>query len=218
MSKNKKLTYPELIQLLKNNLTIHKCRDKNGKYKGYFIQYKYVYSNFFWNLKNQNAIEPKGADESGEVFWGVAENVDITKIKLKKIIKKCVICLKPFEQKGRKLTCSKKCQTIHHNQTVLTYQKTPTQKNRILAQALVRQKAKLARKKQIHLSTGCIITKYKIKNGTDNGRCDKYRLCKHSMKCLYEVPDHWNGFKCINNHIGFEYKHPEMKEDRVCVL
>lgn len=213
MAKRSTLTYSELIKLLKKKFPIYHYRTRKGGDGGYYIDKQYIYANYFWNLKNQNAIIVKKIDEQQTEMWVVAKNIDITTIELKPIMVKCLMCPNIFEKKGTKVTCSKNCQRRYHNQTMKKYYTPSTEKSREETQKRTKKKRKKGKKPSILLSTGCIVIQYKITHGNDNGRCDKYALCKHNRKCLYELPEYWQGFKCINNHIGFEYKNPEKEGD-----
>jgi len=50
------------------------------------------------------------------------------------------------------------------------------------------------------LISGCIV------ESTIEGRCDKYLSCKNNTQCLFQIPDHWQGFTCVGDPIGYKRK------------
>ncbi len=204
----KTLQFHEVIALLKaKNIIVHRIK-KNGNELGYFINNRYLPSNIFWVLRENKAlIINKIAFENRSESWIVAKDTNLDLIENKPIMIKCANCENLFEKKGNQKTCCKKCGREYHNKFMRKKEKPAKLKK---PKEIKKPKQKKVKNKKVRQSiispTGCELVAFRGRNSLimQNCRCDKYENCKHQVKCLYAIPEHWRGFKCINNHIGFE--------------
>jgi hypothetical protein len=199
MAKYKKLTFQEIITLLKQGRLIIQYISSTGVKRGYFIENRWIPANHFFSLLEQKVIILIKISKNKQIKkYSAFPNLNLNNIKYKKSYIICVICGKKFERNGLQITCNKKCSHIYHNQKV-KYNSIKLNKEKHKKQISLNKKSYT-----ITLSTGCIITHHKTKNSYENGRCEKYHTCKYNTKCLFELPVNWFGFKCINNCVGYK--------------
>ena len=186
----KKSTFAQVISSLKDGRCI-----RNKALRGYYIRSSYVPLRIFILLQQYNAIVMIRQDGKG-AEWGAAPGYDLDSVPDEEPLVKCVICGKWFSRRGKNTTCGDEC----YREWVRRWSEKTRKKCRPAKEEAPKKRPSLI------LSTGCQVVRYEARTPTDNGRCEKYVDCENSVKCLFEIPTGWEGFKCINDHPGYAEK------------